>query len=108
MPGRWGGADAGRVCAVFGGSAEVAVDEVQDIVSARRAGRIVERQSGSSDVHGAGGVRRQLEGAGPAVAEEHLVSHGRAVAGVPGGAALKIPSVVEMDSMWNNGVEVEP
>ncbi len=56
-------------------------------VSARGAGRLVERSGRHAALCGARCFRRFLEAAGPAIAEEHLVSHGCPVAGVPAGSA---------------------
>ena len=81
------GMDARPVCALHGGAAKEPLGEGHAALSAGGARRILERSGGHAGLCRARCIRRVLEAAGSAAAEEHLVPHGRPVAWVPAGTA---------------------
>ena len=77
------GVDPGSVRAVHGRAGEKSVGRVHRSVSPCRPRRLVERRRTGCGVHRASAVRRVVEEAGSATAEEHLVHDRRAVARLP-------------------------
>ena len=99
------GVDAGSIRAVHRRRAGESMGESHAAVSERGARRILERSAGDAALHRACGLRRLLETAGSAAAQEHLVHDRCTVAGIPPGSSRQASQAEEMYRYWNSGLE---